>query len=304
MQSPAMRTPSPEPLSATSPPVSLRHRAEAWGLGAIIAPLMRLPMPLRVALMGRATSTLIAPVAGYRQRIRANLAHVLPDLPETEVARLVRAVPDNLGRALIEQLSGAEFVARAATTPLIGPGVAAMTQARAQGRPVILVTGHLGNHLAGLAALRAHGFDFGGLYMPLHNPAVNARYVAALDHFLHPPFPRGREGLGAMLRHLRQGRMMGMLLDQNMGHGATLDFMGRPARTALSAAEMALKFDALLVPGYAIRQPDGLTFTATIEPPVPHTDPMTMTQSLNDSLAVQVRAHMDQWLWTHRRWRV
>ncbi len=298
-----MRPSTPEHKPDPMPKVSLRHRAEAQALRAIIAPLMRLPLARRVALMGRASSALIAPVAGYRARIRENLAHVMPDLPATEVTRLVRNVPNNMGRALIEQLSGAEFAAHAASTPLAGPGLDAMAQAKAEDRPVILVTGHLGNHLAGVVALRAQGFDFGGLYMPLHNRIVNTRYVAALEHFLNPPFPRGREGLGAMLRHLREGRMLGMLIDQDMEHGAVLDFMGKPARTALSAAELALKFDAVLVPGYAIRQPDGLTFRATIEAPVPHSDAATMTQVLNDSLSAQVRLHMDQWLWTHRRWK-
>ena len=32
-------------------------------------------------------------------------------------------------------------------------------------------------------------------------------------------------------------------------------------------------------------------------------DAETMTQALNDHLEVQVRAHMEQWLWVHRRWK-
>jgi KDO2-lipid IV(A) lauroyltransferase len=40
-----------------------------------------------------------------------------------------------------------------------------------------------------------------------------------------------------------------------------------------------------------------------IEAPIPHDTPEAMTQALNDSLEAQVRAHMDQWLWTHRRWK-
>ena len=40
-----------------------------------------------------------------------------------------------------------------------------------------------------------------------------------------------------------------------------------------------------------------------IEAPIPHTDPVTMTQALNDSLATQVRLRPEQWFWVHRRWR-
>ncbi|MCC5985613.1 MAG: lauroyl acyltransferase [Rhodobacteraceae bacterium] len=292
-------------IAAPQRPARIRpkHRAEALALGLIIGALMRLPYAKRVALMGWISTRLIAPVAGYRRRIRANLDHVFPDLPAARRAEIIRRVPDNMGRALIEQLSGAEFARHVRDMPLHGPGLAEMHKARAAGRPVILVAGHLGNHVAGIVALRAQGLDFGGFYMPLSNPLVNRMYVEKLEAFLNPAFPRRRDGMGAMLRFLRRGGMLGMLIDQHMDHGVPLDFLGRPARTALSAAEMALKFDALLVPGYAIRQADGLSFETVIEAPVPHSDPATMTQALNDSLSAQVRAHMDQWLWTHRRWK-
>ena len=75
------------------------------------------------------------------------------------------------------------------------------------------------------------------------------------------------------------------------------------ARTALSAAELALKYDALLVPTYAVRRPDGLTFDIIVEPPIPHGSAKAMTQALNDSLETLVRQHMDQWFWVHRRWK-
>jgi KDO2-lipid IV(A) lauroyltransferase len=88
-----------------------------------------------------------------------------------------------------------------------------------------------------------------------------------------------------------------------MGHGPALPFFGKPAPTALSAAELALKYDGLLVPIYGIRQPDGLSFTIRVEDPVPPSDPETMTRALNASLEALVRQHMDQWFWIHRRWK-
>ena len=63
--------------------------------------------------------------------------------------------------------------------------------------------------------------------------------------------PRGSAGWPTWSRHLREGGMLGMLIDQHMSHGARLSFFGQTALTALSAAELALKYDALLVPIYA-----------------------------------------------------
>ena len=106
-----------------------------------------------------------------------------------------------------------------------------------------------------------------------------------------------------MIRFLKAGGMLGLLSDHHMAHGELVDFLGKPAWTATSAAKMALKYNALLVPLYATRTPDGLSFTIEIEEPIPHTDALTMTRALNDSASARVRAHMGQWFWLHRRWK-
>ena len=97
--------------------------------------------------------------------------------------------------------------------------------------------------------------------------------------------------------------MLGMLVDQHMRHGEELTFFGQEALTALSAAELALKYDALLIPTYAVRRADGLSFDIIVEAPIAQGSPEEMTQALNDSLEALVRQHIDQWFWIHRRWK-
>ena len=141
------------------------------------------------------------------------------------------------------------------------------------------------------------------LYKPQRNPYFNRHFAATITAISAPLFPRGRRGLADLVTHLKKGGMLGMLIDQHMRHGAALSFLGHRALTALSAADLALKYDCLLVPVYGIRQPDGLHFDLLIEPAIPHTDASQMTQALNDSLSAQVRAHPEQWFWVHRRWK-
>jgi Kdo2-lipid IVA lauroyltransferase/acyltransferase len=269
----------------------------------LIGMFLALPYTWRVPLCGWVMAYIIAPFAGYDKRVRENLALVLPDLPQDEVKRMMRAVPRNVGRTLIEIYSGDEFVARAAAEPLKGEGLAALDEAHAAGRPVILVTGHFGNYDASRAALIARGYRVGALYRPMGAADFNAHYVEAISRIGTPVFPRGRAGLADMVRFLRSGGMLGLLIDQHMGHGVPLSFFGQPAMTALSAAELALKYDALVVPTYAVRRASGLDFDIIIEPPIPHGTAEEMTQALNDSLERLVRQHLDQWFWIHRRWK-
>ena len=283
--------------------LTLRHWLQDRALRALFWAMLRLPYRWRVPLAGWVVSRVVAPLAGYRARIRENLAMILPDLPAAEVARIVRAVPDNVGRTLIEIYSGAEFVAHAVSHPLTGAGVAALETAHQAGRPVILVTGHFGNYDASRAALIAKSYRVGALYNPMKNPYFNNHYVAAISQIGTPVFPKGKKGLGDMVRHLRSGGMLGLLMDQAMRHGAPVTFFGQTAMTALSAAELALKYDAVVIPTYAVRQPDGLSFQIIVEAPIAHGTPEAMTQALNDSLEAIVRQNIDQWFWIHRRWK-
>lgn len=265
--------------------------------------LLALPYRWRVPAAGWCVAWLVAPVAGYRKRVRENLGRILPDMPLARRKQLEKEVPANVGRTLIEIYSGAEFVQAVRDTAIGGAGFAAVTAARARRQGAILVAGHFGNYDVIRAVLAARGLPIGGLFNPMRNPYFDAHYRSRIGQISQPMFARGRRGLAEMVQFLRGGGMVGMLIDVHMPKGKDLMFFGHVARTALSAAEMALKYNLLLVPVNAIRQPDGLTFRIVFDDPIAPSDPVTMTQALNDRLEDIVRQHPEQWFWIHRRWR-
>jgi KDO2-lipid IV(A) lauroyltransferase len=279
------------------------ERLENRAFGAMLWVLGRFGFQRRVRIAGWIMAHLVAPLAGMRRRVRANLAHACPDLPDAEVERLVRAVPDNLGRMIAEMFSPEDFRALCDETPFSGPGLEALAKAKAEGRGAVIVSGHFGNYDVFRAGLIHRDFEVGGLYRPMNNALFNARYVDAITRLGEPLFPRGRRGFGDMVRHLKDGKVVALLTDQHMRHGASLSFFGKPALTALSAAQLALKHDVPLIPIYAIRQPDGHSFHVELEAPIPPGDKDVMMQQINDSLEARVRANMHQWLWTHKRWK-
>ena len=126
------------------------------GYRAVIGFGLALPYRTRVRFAGWAV-TRISGLARWRQRIRDNLELIRPDMPRTEVERMTRAVPNNFGRSLIESFSGPAFISRMKEVSLTGGGVAALEEAHRAGRPVILITGHFGNHQAPRTALIARG---------------------------------------------------------------------------------------------------------------------------------------------------
>ena len=266
--------------------------------------LLALPYKWRVPAMGWIMARIVSPLAGFKGRIRRNLQYVFPNMPPAEIKKLYYQVPNNAGRTLIEIYSGDEFIERVKNTPIEGPGAKALSDAHKAGQPVVIVTGHFGNYDVVRTAMTALGYQVGAIYMPMKNVFYNKHYEAAISHIATPLFPRGRKGLAQMVRFLRGGGMTFFGVDQHMRHGADLTFFGKPAATALSAAKMALKTGAVMVPVYGIRAENGLDFSILADEPIAHTDAETMTQEINDSLENLVRTHMGQWFWIHRRWKI
>ncbi|GAA6201171.1 lysophospholipid acyltransferase family protein [Aquicoccus sp. SU-CL01552] len=271
-------------------------------LRGLIGAFRAIPYRWRVPAMGWLVGRL-APLVGFSRRVRDNLKLVMPEMPEAEVRRMCRAVPDNAGRTLMELYSGAPFIARARRAPVTGPGLAALEIAREQGRPVVLITAHFGNYDAARANLIARGFQMGALYRRMANPYFNAHYVQTISAVGTPMFEQGRRGMVQLVRHLKQGGIIAIVGDLHAHDGIDMEFFGKPAVTSLVPAELALKYDAALIPVYAVRQPNGLDFEIVMQDEIPHGDAKGMTETVNAGLEALVRQHMDQWFWIHRRWK-
>ncbi|MFT4743497.1 MAG: KDO2-lipid IV(A) lauroyltransferase [Yoonia sp.] len=290
-----------------TPPPSPKGSAADWlvdrTLRGLIGTALRMPYARRVPFMGAALRRAIGPIAGYRRRAETNLAMIYPDMPADVRRRTADGVCDNFGRTLIENYSWAEFGDRLAATTPTGDGLAAIAQAKADGRPVIFVTGHFGNHEAPRHILTRMGYDVGGLYRPMANAYFNAHYAPTMTAWGGPVFEQGRRGTMGFARHLKSGGMGTLLFDVANKGGLPIAFMGKPANTVTSAADIAIKLDALVVPYFGTRRADGLLFDVEIQSPIKHAAPAQMMQDMTDRLTDKVTEHPDQWFWVHRRWK-
>ena len=262
-----------------------------------------LPYQTKIALGGLIYQKIISPLSGNRKRIIDNLSLIFPDLEKRKREELCSQVPNNIGRTLFELLSPNAFSNIAKSAKVSGPGFKILKDAQEQKKPVILVSGHFGNYDVVRVVLNTNQISVGALYKPMSNPYFNTFYERCIKQIAEPLFPRGRAGMGNMMRYLEDGNVVALLIDQYMSHGEPLKFLGHTAYTATSAAKLALKHDALLITFYVVRNDDGINFDLVFESPVKPSTPNEMTQVLNDRLEKQIRKNMGQWLWTHKRWK-
>ena len=262
-----------------------------------------LPLHRRSALGGWLGRVLVRLIPGARRRMEEGLEIAFPDMPAAARASLIRDCADKAGRTQVEIFLSKDLAAHVPAFGVEGPGLAAIREAAAEGKGAILVSGHFGQWEAVRLYLKAQGLETGAIYRRFNSPLYEAAFSEAFEFAGSPVFQRGKTGTREMVRHLRGGGRIAILADQALKTEPFLTFFGKPARTSLAAAELALKFEVPLICVYGLRQGNGFEFKVIFEAPIPPGDPREMMQAANDSLEAMVRAHPAQWFWVHRRWK-
>lgn len=289
---------------------ALKHRLEATA-AAVVAAAVR-PLPRRAALaFGRGLGRLLGALDRRHIAIAVeNLRPSFPDWPGERLHATAHEMYAHFGAVLLDILwldrRAPDDIARLVEIT----GAQHMEAALAAGRGVVLVTAHIGNwEMHGLA--HAHRFGpIAVLARPLDNRALDARLCAFRERAGNSVVYK-HNALGRLLRILRGGGTVAVLIDQNVqpGDGIFVDFFGRPAATTTVAAALAVKTGSLLLPCRTEMKPDG-RYRLVYDPALP-VDPGgervaeigRLTQALTTIIEGWVRASPTQWLWMHRRWK-
>ncbi len=237
-----------------------------------------------------------------KRRFDREAKRVFPDMKRSTRAKLGQDMGWHMGRTLFEIYHDADFQTQHHKFRVSGPGMAALEEAQRAGRGAIIVSGHFGQWEAIRAVIKMHGLESGAVYRPHKNRHYERRIRAGIEAGGKPILATGRVGTRALVRHLRNGGIISILLDEKYSEGVRIPFLGHDALTSLSAAHLALKYDLPMIPAFGTRIGDGNAFRVEFEAPIPHTDTIQMTRAFNDSLSARIMANPEQWYWMLRRW--
>ena len=117
--------------------------------------------------------------------------------------------------------------------------------------------------------------------------------------------------MGRILRLLKQGETVGVLLDQNVSwqEGVFVNFFGELACTNAGLALLALKTGAPVIPAFNLRQADG-RYRVVMGPEIPvirtgdkDLDVEKNTELFTSVIEGYIRENPDHWFWLHQRWK-
>ena len=287
-----------------------RYALEARA-AAVVQALVR-PLPRRWALaLGRGLGRWLADLDPRHVAIAAeNLRHAFPHWDAPRRLRAARAVYAHFGQTLVDILWMDGRPPERLLSLIVEDGRENVDRARAAGRGVVYVTGHFGNWEFYGMAFGWMGEPVGIVVRPLDNPALDARLNAFRTRSGNTIISK-RRALPDILRLLRQGAGVAILVDQNVQEqdGIFVDFFGRPAATTTVAAALAVKTGCALVPVHSEALPDGrykFVYGRPLEWAAGGNraeEIARLTQELTSVIEGWVRERPEQWLWMHRRWK-
>jgi len=289
--------------------VERRYRLESVLARGVRWIVPYVPMTI-VRAVGRAVGRLAYIAGGPRRRIALeNLASAFPGRTARERRVLARAMFAHFGGLLLELMKFGTYSREQMLAATETEGEERIRQAKAQGRGILIFTGHFGywELLAIAHALRMEPMSV--LARPLDNPYLHT----VLEHIRTSTGNTVIYRQGAvrrMLRDLAGGRVVGVLIDQHLHtpDAVYVGFFRRPAATTSALAALALRTGAPVVPVFALPLPGGryrFIYEHPVDPPRADTPDAVreFTQRCTDVLEMYVRRHPDLWMWMHRRWR-
>lgn len=251
----------------------------------------------------------IGPRISPANRARRNLALTMPELSPEEVEKIIYEMFDNLGRTAAEYAHLAKFSKADLGEYVEVVGEEIIHSVRAEGKGAILVSGHFANWELMPLALRKYGGKGAEIYRAPNNPFIDDWLIKQRATNIFPvQIPKGAEGGRALLKVVRSGQDMAMLVDQKMNDGIPVPFFGLEAMTPPAAAALSLRYKVPIIP-VRMERVKGTKFRLIVSPPpsLPSTGDMNMDTYnlcvwLNEFLEKAIRERPSQWLWLHQRW--
>ena len=177
-------------------------------------------------------------------------------------------------------------------------------------KPIVFFSGHFANFELMAKCLQELGFNIGAIYRPLNNIFLNPIMEFIRKKYICPiQIEKGSNGTKKLIKHISTNSPLALMIDQRLSSSIRVPFFNQPATTTTTPAQLAIKYDALLVPVF-LKRLEKTNFEFFIEEPliINRTsdyakDIFNITQIMNKKIEEFIKRDPAHWLWSHDRWK-
>ena len=280
----------------------VRHFFEIIPFYFIIFVLKILPFEKRVYWGGQVCSLILPLVRNFYKRVDKNLKLIYPTLSNQKRKEFIKENSQMIGKSFTELMFNKEFQKLNNKIKYKKKELDPLIEAKKNNRPIMIISGHIGSWEAVRAILKKHGLSSGAIYQRNRNIFYERLHLRAIKEGGEPILEVGTSGTRKMISLIRSGGVIALMIDQAVKEGKYFQFLGRPAKTSTSIAEISIKYNALLIPSYGIRK-NGDVIEVSFDRPIELKNADYITNQMNVSLEKRIKESPTQWYWPHRRWK-
>ena len=247
----------------------------------------------------------------HRRIVRRNLQFVHPEWSQDRIQKLSKRVFENLGVTLLEICQMTSFSREDILRKVRIRGKDNLLNAIKNPKGVILISAHIGNWEMAHQSISCYLQKSLVLVARELQSKAFDQWILKLRARFGNTIIYKEGALPDMTRTLRQGKVLGLLIDQETkrSEGVDVTFFDRTVSATPSAALLAIRCKSTVLPVFCIREADS-RLTLVVEPPLTmkkteglRADLKANTQIMTSAIERAVRAYPEQWFWFHKRWK-
>ena len=220
--------------------------------------------------------------------------------------KIVSKIYGNYGRILAEYPFLKAFRNNKLNKFIEIDGLENLNKIKEEKRRAVFVSGHFNNFELMALQIEKAGINLCAIYRPLNNVFLNKTMEEIRENFIcKNQIKKGRSGTRQIIENIKKGNSVALMIDQRVREGIKINFFDKPASTTTIPAQLIKKYKCDLVPIYIERRKNNY-FKMFISKPIKigsNKSIKEITEHLNKILEKMILKNIDQWIWTHDRWK-
>ena len=256
--------------------------------------------------LGEKIGILIGPFFRSQKKIENNLKNSNIGFNDLERKKIIKNMWGNYGRILAEYPYIKKFKNNTLEKHIKVNGTEVLEDIKKNKKQVVFISGHFNNFELMAMQIESYGIDVAAIYRPLNNIFLNKKMEKIRKNYIcKKQIKKGRSGTREMLELFKDGSSIALMIDQRVSEGIQVNFFNRKCSTTTIPAQLVKKYNCEVIPVY-IERKNKINFEITFSKGIKFEKKDNLediTLKLNSILENMILKNVDQWIWTHNRWK-
>ena len=246
--------------------------------------------------------SLIGPFFKSTKIVKKNLKIFSPQVSDERINSISKNMWNNYGMTFIEYIFLDYFYKQSSHIICEDSYLVKLLK---KNRQIIFISGHFANFELMSMEITKRKIKLATIYRPLNNLFLNhfMEYLRK-KYICKNQIKKGLNGVRNAIEYIQNNHNIALMVDQRVSEGERINFFGQPALTTTLPAQLALKYNMVIVPVFIERIDNKFKIKFQEEIDASNfQNKEKLTIKINEVLENMIISNPNQWIWTHDRWK-